>query len=346
MSSTDRDRVVADAAWEAMRLHAIPATPRNYEIWYSVCAAENPALNERIEILLQRGETVTPSLLESLYREFFASPVDAEALDQRSTELQNLATEMADRVSTDRRLIAGLGQAFGSCAASLRPTPKADELRRAAATLGSASAQASERLQALEQLFTASVARIDYLKVKLAEAQHEATRDALTGLANRRMFDAALARAIRHAQVEGGKLALMMLDIDHFKQFNDTHGHLLGDGALRLVASVLTSHIKGRDTAARYGGEEFAIILPGADLAGAVSLGDQIRLALERRPVLNRASGQRLGAITCSIGVAQYRSEEPAGELVARADRSLYRAKADGRNVVRTEEWIATTSAV
>jgi diguanylate cyclase len=223
--------------------------------------------------------------------------------------------------------------------------PTADELRRATAILNSATAQAGERLAALEQLFSASVARIDHLKRKLAEARQAATSDALTGLANRRMFDAALAQAVRRSQTEGGALSLLLLDIDHFKRFNDTHGHLLGDSALRLVAGVLRSHIKGRDTAARYGGEEFAIILPGADLAGAVSVAEQIRQTLERRPVLNRSSGQRLGCITCSIGVAQYRPDEAIDALCARADRALYRAKDDGRNRVRTETGGAVADA-
>ena len=97
-------------------------------------------------------------------------------------------------------------------------------------------------------------------------------------------------------------------------------------------------NIKGRDNAARYGGEEFAIILPGADLARGMTVGDQVRSILERRPIMNRTTGQRLGVVTCSVGVARYRIGEPVGELVSRADQSLYRAKRDGRNRVCAEE--------
>src|SRR4051812_43479657 len=203
MTGIDRVRTVADTAWEAMRLHAIPATPRNYEIWYGVCSTENRPLNERIDLLMRTGEPVTAALLESLYREFFAAPVDTRALDEGSAELQLLAREMAESVATDRRTIVSLGSAVSHCAAGLRTFPSAEELRQAAATLHSATAQAGERLRALEQLFSASVARIDQLKGKLAEARQAATSDSLTGLANRRMFDAALAQAVRRLQTEG-----------------------------------------------------------------------------------------------------------------------------------------------
>lgn len=103
------------------------------------------------------------------------------------------------------------------------------------------------------------------------------------------------------------------------------------------MARVLTEHTKGRDTAARYGGEEFAIILPGADLHGGIAVAEQVRRILERRPIMNRTTGQRLGVVTCSIGVAAYRPGDPVGELINRADKALYRAKREGRNTVRTE---------
>jgi diguanylate cyclase len=259
-----------------------------------------------------------------------------------SGELQQIATEMADRVSADRGMVETLGHALGSLSSSMRRALTSEELQSAAAILGSASAQASDRLGALEKLFTASIERIGDLKEKLTKAEQDATRDALTGLANRRSFDADLLRAARQATEDNSALSLVILDVDHFKQFNDTHGHALGDQVLRLIAGVLTEHTKGRDTAARYGDEEFAIILPETALHGGVTVAEQIRTILERRPIINRVSGQRLGLATCSIGVAQYRPGEPVGELVNRADQLLYRAKREGRNTVRAEDPVAS----
>ena len=338
MTMVEQVREHADTAWETMRTHSIPPTPRNYEVWYAYSGAEKPQLTQRIDALLRSGQPFSPGILDELYRAFFAAAVDVADIREGSSELQQIASEMADRVTADRAVVDTLGRALGGFSHAARLAPSPLDLRKAAATLGDASTQASDRLQALEQLFSASVQRITDLKTKLVQAEQIATRDALTGLANRRMFDSALLRAAQSAAVEKAPMSLLLLDIDHFKKFNDTYGHPLGDNVLRLVGRVLMDHIKGRDTAARYGGEEFAIILPGADINGGVTVGDQVRSILERRPIMNRTTGQRLGVVTCSVGVAQYRLGEPVGELVSRADQSLYRAKREGRNRVCAEE--------
>jgi len=338
MTMVEQVRQLADVAWDSMRSHAIPPTPRNYEVWFAYSGAEKPQLSQRIDALLRSGQPVSPGVMDDLYREFFAAHVDVADIRDGSSELQQIASEMADRVTADRGVVDTLGRALGGFSHAARLAPNPMDLRKAAATLSDASTQASDRLQALEQLFSASVQRITDLKTKLVQAEQIATRDALTGLANRRMFDSALLRAAQLSAVEKAPMSLLLLDIDHFKKFNDTYGHPLGDNVLRLVGRVLMDHIKGRDTAARYGGEEFGIILPGADLAGGVTVGDQVRSILERRPIINRTTGQRLGVVTCSVGVAQYRVGEPVGELVSRADQSLYRAKREGRNRVCAEE--------
>jgi diguanylate cyclase len=125
-----------------------------------------------------------------------------------------------------------------------------------------------------------------------------------------------------------------MLDIDHFKSFNDNFGHQVGDQVLRLVARTLTDGIKGRDIAARYGGEEFVILLPETNLAHAMILAESLRKSLAAKEVINRASGEFLGRITMSIGVAQYYSSEDVNELIERVDSALYTAKHNGRNQV------------
>lgn len=336
MADMTHVRGIADVAWDSMRAHGIAPTPRHYEIWYAYCDADKPALTRRLDTLIRLGTVITPGLLDELYCEFFAAGVDVAVVRDGSGELQQIATEMVDRVAVDRTVVEGLGTALSRWSLTA-PVPSVEELRRAAATLGSASSLASERLRALEQLFAVSVVRINQLKEKLVQAEQDAARDALTGLANRRSFDVTLREAARQAMEQHGTLSLLMVDIDHFKRFNDTYGHSLGDSVLRLMARVLVDQIKGRDLAARYGGEEFAVILPSANLAGGVTVGEQLRQVLERRPILNRSTGQRLGVVTCSVGVAQYRRGEMVGDLIDRADQALFRAKRTGRNRVLDE---------
>lgn len=337
MTGMGHVRKIADAAWDFMRSHAISATPRNYELAFAYCGREKPPLTERIEAIAKAGASFSAGTLDQLHREFFAIGADTGAVRESSGELQQIANELASRVSAEGAMVRDVGQALGSFATAVQDIRGSDEVHQAALTLSSASAEASERLVAMEQLFSASVKRITDLRQRLAKAEQDATRDALTGLANRRLFDSSLQRAALRAGADKSPLCLAMLDIDHFKKFNDTYGHPVGDHVLRLFAMVLKESIKGRDTAARYGGEEFAIILPGASLSGAVSLAEQIRMVLEQRPIMNRSTGKRLGVVTCSIGVAQYRPGEPVGDLLERADKALYAAKRDGRNCVRAD---------
>jgi diguanylate cyclase len=128
-----------------------------------------------------------------------------------------------------------------------------------------------------------------------------------------------------------------MMDIDHFKAFNDNYGHQTGDQVLRLVAVTLKSNIKGRDHAARYGGEEFAAILPDTDVRGARLIAEKIRKAVHAKELLKRSTNQKLGRITVSIGAAQVQREESLHELIERADACLYAAKRAGRNRVICE---------
>ena len=139
-----------------------------------------------------------------------------------------------------------------------------------------------------------------------------------------------------------------MTDIDHFKTFNDTWGHLTGDQVLRLVAMSMKQNVKGQDIAARYGGEEFAVILPNTVLRSGLTVADHIRRAVMSKELMKRSTGQNLGRVTISLGVATARKGDTAQSLIARADACLYAAKRNGRNRVICEtdpEFAATQDA-
>jgi diguanylate cyclase len=342
MTNDTHVRPIADKAWDLMRTHRIAPIPRHYEIWFAFCNGEKPALQQRLAGMLAEGAALSPGVLDELYQTYFSVSADLSTLRDGAADLQQIAGEMADRVSADRSAVERFSSALTQWSRSVPAVRSAEDLTRASTTLTNASAQTGERLAALQQLFSVSIARIGELKQRLAQAEQEATIDALTGLANRRRFDAALREAAQHAAAEATPLSLLIVDIDHFKRFNDTYGHSLGDSVLRLMGRLLVDQIKGRDIAARYGGEEFAVILPGTALAGGITVAEQLRQVLETRPIVNRTTGQRLGVVTCSIGAAQYRPGEPVGDLIDRADRALYRAKAAGRNRALAEEPAST----
>jgi diguanylate cyclase len=129
----------------------------------------------------------------------------------------------------------------------------------------------------------------------------------------------------------------MLTDIDHFKTFNDSFGHLTGDQVLRLVAMSVKHNVKGQDTAARYGGEEFAVILPNTVLRAAITVADHIRRAVMTKELMKRSTGEHLGRLTISAGVATLRADDSAQSFLERADACLYAAKRHGRNRVMCE---------
>jgi diguanylate cyclase len=137
-----------------------------------------------------------------------------------------------------------------------------------------------------------------------------------------------------------------MCDVDHFKAFNDRFGHLTGDQVLRLVAISVKQIVKGEDIAARYGGEEFAVALPKTALRSAIGVADQIRRAVMNKELMKRSSGERLGRVTVSIGVALLRPTDTPQSLLDRADKCLYAAKRNGRNQVVAECDLEATGSV
>ncbi|HTE45040.1 MAG TPA: sensor domain-containing diguanylate cyclase [Gemmatimonadaceae bacterium] len=168
---------------------------------------------------------------------------------------------------------------------------------------------------------------------EIEEVSRRARTDSLTGLANRRHFDEALRRVIAETDRFGGTCSLIMVDLDHFKQVNDRHGHDAGDTVLRHVALVLGEAIRTVDLCARYGGEEIALLLPQTSPQGALELAERLRATLETRPAMRR--GEPI-SVTASFGVATYPTPVPSGDwLLLAADKALYEAKASGRNCVK-----------
>jgi diguanylate cyclase (GGDEF)-like protein len=173
--------------------------------------------------------------------------------------------------------------------------------------------------------------------------RQQSIRDGLTGLFNRRYLEESLEREIRRAARSQRPLAVLMIDLDHFKRFNDTFGHDAGDALLRELGSLLQSQVRGSDIACRYGGEEFAVILPDAPLAAAQDRADVIRKSAKHIDLKHH--GQALGAITLSIGVSVFPDHGDAPfSLLRAADQALYRAKAAGRDRVVLAETPAPTT--
>lgn len=269
------------------------------------------------------------TLLEEL-RPLYEAANDARAVLFVDTELTRIALQQHDHAEAVRRAGIGLreGQASGHDAelAELYRL-EADALEAVGDAHGALrSFRQFHRLHERSVLKTAAY-RSQALAVMMdtERARQESRLDALTGLANRRAFDEALAVA---AAVPGRWLSLALLDLDFFKQVNDTHGHGEGDAALCHVAELLQSHLRAGDTAARLGGDEFVLLVAGGE-AAITSLCSRLRLALRES---SRQKWPERTPLTLSIGIAVDSGPVEPQELMARADRALYAVKARGRD--------------
>lgn len=191
-----------------------------------------------------------------------------------------------------------------------------------------------EHVNALAQFLGANLAYVGllYMLVRVKEGYMEAQLDAytdfLTGLRNRRYLDLVLERELFRVQRYGRPLSLMVLDLDGFKQVNDTHGHEVGDRVLKALAACLEAHVRQSDRAVRLGGEEFAVLLPETSLAQAARLGERLRQAVAALKV------PPVAALSVSVGVTQATPTDSPLSLIKRADEAMYRAKRRGKNRV------------
>jgi diguanylate cyclase len=327
-----------ERAWAALQEHGLPLLPQNYEVLFHHYSGSIPDLSALLNTYEQSGRTWSGALLQALWGEHFgtdAATRHADAVDGEAAALAGVANTICEQVDGSRTALQSYGQTLAHWAGCLEGHASLESLMQAATVLAAETASATARNRTLEQQLSAASARIAELRRTLTEARHEATLDPLTGIANRRVFDLRLRRAVKQARSEPASgFSLLLVDIDHFKRFNDDYGHQTGDLVLRFVAKILSDNVKGRDLVARYGGEEFAILLDGADRTAAAAVAEQIRDRLAQRRLIRRSSGEDCGQLTCSIGVAQHDPRDGGAVLVERTDKALYQAKRGGRNRV------------
>lgn len=317
--------------------HQVPPHPNNYEIWYCYAAQDKPGLMKQIDERVAAGLTFDAQFNRELYdTHILGSPITNATLDF-SARLSSEVDKILRLVDSATYNSSELGEKVRSVCDRLSTSPSPDDVFTAMEAIVTATQHMEVRSQELEGKLQTTKAELTDLRENFEVVKLEARTDGLTGIANRKAFDEILQREIHQTTEDGTPLSLLMCDIDHFKQFNDKWGHRVGDQVLRLSALCIRSNIKGRDTAARYGGEEFAVILPETGLKGSTVLGEQIRQAVQARELVKKTTGENLGRITMSIGLAEFRPGETATDLIERADACLYAAKETGRNKLISE---------
>jgi len=334
LEETIETRRVGDLVVSSLQQLEIPATPDYYALWYEYHAGLNPSLQRTIDAIISNRAGFDEKVLEGLLTNFLSLEKEKRAIHDTSVRVLETLKEVvavADDANKDARVFGDTlsdfaASAFGKTIGNLAEL--IEELVCESQRMAGRSEYVGIRMRE-------SADKIVALEHNLQNALRDASYDGLTGVANRKSFDAALRRLAGDAMNSGDDLALLMVDIDHFKRVNDTWGHPVGDSVLRYLAGGLQQALRGEDFVARYGGEEFAILLPRTAVGAAVIVGDNIRHWLLREPPRLDLIPP-LTPVTVSVGVANYDHGEPLAEWVARADSALYRAKKEGRDCVRS----------
>jgi diguanylate cyclase len=346
MTSPEESRTqrLAEAAFKRMAERNIVPTPQNYALWYAHVSGSSPELSKAINTQIDSGRPFTVEFSADLYGRHFDANGQLNALQESGGRLQAVMDQVRRMVETAAGESSSFGQRLDSFSSAISGG-NGKQVRALITELMQETQAVARRNKALEERLNRASGEVARLRENLETVQREALTDALTGIPNRKFFDARLQEAARDCVENDEPLSLLIADIDHFKRFNDTYGHQLGDQVLRLVARTLSDSVKGRDTPARFGGEEFVIILPQTRLKDARIVAEQIRNTLARRKVVGSETGEEYGIVTLSFGAAQFRPGEPLTDMIERADAALYLAKREGRNRVATEEMLPVPTA-
>lgn len=329
---------IAELAIGALKKLSLAATPRNIEVWLAHIAGDNPALSHEIQKLLGREGPITQKHADDLYNQHIIRGDLSADVMEIVTRFEKEVAELTDAIEASGESTQGHGERLSTLSFELGKSadenPKISELLNSVISI---SKSIRDENKNLENRLAESSDEVSSLRQNLEHVQMEAMMDSLTGIKNRKTFDKSIYEQLVNMNEAQEPLALILADIDYFKNFNDQWGHQTGDQVLRLVAEVMNSNVKGQDLLARYGGEEFAIVLPGTSLENAEMLANRIRRAVEARRLKKRRTGEDLGMITMSMGVALAVSTDTVESLIERADKCLYTAKHNGRNQVITE---------
>ncbi len=305
--------------------------PVTFTVWYEYAAGINPRLHAAIEQLLQDQIMVGDEQVAKLHHDFIA-PTDDEALQRISGEIQSLMSGMVRSASSTGERAGQFGVQLGDLSAALQARDPDRLLRQLGHTLAGAAAM-KQSTDALREQVQANQNELARLREDLDRARDDAMLDPLTQILNRRGFDQAVAALIAETPDKNRQHCLVLLDIDHFKTVNDTHGHVMGDRVLQGIGEILRATVtECRAATARYGGEEFAILLPHSTLGEAVRIAELVRVRVKAMKIRVRNTQQVLFSITVSGGVAALQPGDDSAALVGRADTALYESKNAGRD--------------
>lgn len=316
-----------------MREQGISSLPRNYELVYQFLNTSNAALIREFAAL---GRRPTQAQLDEIGKKYLPHHHDISTVAQTRERISDEMQDVIRLVKQDQSALRNYSNLLGKTSSRMSDSDvsSSEALHGLVKILSSATGDTIEKGGAIIHRMIERAKEMAQLKAELQEYKRLATVDPITRLSNRRAFDERLS-AIYDGQQSGMHHALIVADIDHFKTFNDTFGHQVGDRVLSVTAAMMKKSLDKDTFIARTGGEEFAIILHGISLELAIGTAERIRLAIESTPLKNHHDGLDCGKITMSFGLCMATDATNAEDLYRNADAALYEAKHSGRNQLK-----------
>ncbi|MBX9651923.1 MAG: GGDEF domain-containing protein [Xanthobacteraceae bacterium] len=318
-----------------MAQQRVPPTPNNFHVWFKYSLGTSPILKRAIHILIGNKRKFDAQINQELFATYVGTQgADGVSVNNVSQQLHSVMESaklfLTTAIADNRLQMQAISDVADQNEAGVDP-------KRLVESLVQELAKAAARATQMEANFVEKTRELDTIRDSLNKSEERARTDALTELPNRRALEDFFRTAQITAMEEDEPLSVFLIDIDHFKKFNDNFGHVVGDQVIRLVAKVLRERVRDKDLPARYGGEELIAVLPGAELAACRTVAERIRRAIAECKITRRSTGEVIPSITVSIGVAQFQLGESMTDLIDRCDRALYQAKRNGRNCIVTE---------
>ena len=311
----------------------IPPNPLNYALWYTYVSNRIPTLNFQIDQTIETYGTCPTMMSEQLFRQHVINE-EIEHSEKAQAEFISIATKLGSKANAAAQETSEFRTILEESLIALNNPENANSLDNIINNLSEHTESLNKGTIRFQKELEASQAEILKLKKELQKSRQDASIDPLTGLFNRRVFDTELSQIIG---ARGDKSAtLVMIDVDHFKRFNDDYGHLMGDKVLQYFGKLLKEECPEPMLPVRFGGEEFAILMIGKDQDQAISIAETLREKIQSIRIKQKKTGKVISSITASFGVCMKESNETAQQLIERADKALYAAKGNGRNCVVT----------
>lgn len=316
----------------------IPPSPKCYEVMYEYLKGQNIEIINSIEKFLKKHDNLTEIFLLKVHSSVLSYETIAKTVNTVTSLLDVQITGLNDSVSSSDQELNVFTDAIDSFSEYIDNDAHNMTDRNIISYIVSATTRVKDKVKELETDLHNSQAEIKQLHNYLENMCQEAMVDPLTTLATRKRCDQILSKSIRNCLETSENMSVVFIEIDHYDAFKEKWGQVTSEQILRFTASALKENIKGRDAAARYSESLFIMILPKTDAHGAKILSEHIRNTVERKRIIKKTTGEFLGRVTVSAGIAQFKEGESLGYLLNRAERTLAIARQNGRNCSMTEE--------